>query len=88
MSADRSLPVRPAREPWFGRYPVVALAVAGALTPWCFLLRLIAGERADSYFMLFALPVALVVIAFGPRAGVGAALVAVGLIVLWHAAPS
>ena len=71
------------RLPWFRRRPVLALAVAGVLYAAVLALRLFVGGPVDAYSMLFALPVALVAITFGLRAGVAAGLVAVGLIVVW-----
>ncbi|MEU4295603.1 hypothetical protein AB0E63_45935 [Kribbella sp. NPDC026596] len=83
MIVTTSLTASSPREPWFRHHPGVALAVAGALYVLVLLLRVLAGQPADTYSMLFALPVALIAIAFGLRAGVAGALVAVALIVVW-----
>ena len=74
------------RDPWFRRRPTLALAVASLLYAAVLALRLSTGDAADAYSMLFALPVALVAIAFGMRAGVLAGVVAVGLIAVWTVA--
>jgi len=70
-------------DPWFRRHPALALTVAGVLYAAVLSLRLFAGTPADAYSMLYALPVALLAITFGLRAGAAAGLVAVGLTVLW-----
>lgn len=70
-------------EPWFRRYPGLALTVAGVLFAAVLLLRLFNGTPTDAYSMLYALPVALVALTSGLRAGTVAGLVAVGLTVLW-----
>jgi hypothetical protein len=46
-------------------------------------LRLLNGTSVDAYAMFYALPVTLVAITFGLRAGTAAGLVAVGLTLLW-----
>jgi hypothetical protein len=71
------------RDPWFRRHPRAASAVAGGLFAGIFTLRIVAGDATTAYSMLYALPVALLAIAFGRRSGIGAGLVAVGLIVTW-----
>ena len=71
------------RDPWFRRRPALALPVAALLYGAVFVLRVLTGDAADAYSMLYALPVALVASAYGMRAGVLAGLVAVGLIVVW-----
>jgi hypothetical protein len=71
------------RDPWFRRRPALALPVAALLYGAVLVLRLLTGDAADAYSMLYALPVALVAIAYGMRAGVLAGLVAVGLIAVW-----
>jgi hypothetical protein len=59
----------------------VALAVV--LFAVVFTLRLLLGDISDGYNMLYTLPIALLATAFGRRAGLLAALVAVALIVVW-----
>jgi glucose-6-phosphate-specific signal transduction histidine kinase len=71
------------RDPWFRRHPATALTVAVALFVAVLALRLAAGSPMDAYSMLYALPVALLAIAFGLRGGSVAGVVAVALIVLW-----
>ena len=71
------------RDPWFRRHPGLALTVAGVLYAAVLFLRLLDGASVEAYSMFYALPVALVAITFGLRAGTVAGLVAVGLTVLW-----
>ncbi len=71
------------RDPWFQQRPLLALATAGALFVAVLTLRLLVGQADDAYSMLYVLPVALVAAGFGLRAGVGAGLLAVLLIVVW-----
>jgi glucose-6-phosphate-specific signal transduction histidine kinase len=71
------------RGPWFRQHPSIALAVAGLLFVWVLLLRVFAGDPVDASTLLFTLPVALVAVAFGLRAGVIAGALAVVLIVVW-----
>ncbi len=70
-------------DPWFRRHPPLALAVAGSLFAGVFGLRMSFGSPVDAYSMLYALPIALVALAYGLRAGTVAGLLAVGLTVLW-----
>lgn len=72
--------------PWFRAYPRLALAVAAVLFLGVLGLRLRTGTPNDGYSMLYVLPVALVAMARGARAGLVAGLVAVALIVLWAVA--
>jgi hypothetical protein len=71
------------REPWFRQRPVVALGVAGVLYALVFSIRVLAGGPDDAYALLFVLPVALVAVTFGMRAGLAGGLVGVALIVVW-----
>jgi hypothetical protein len=71
------------RDPWFRRQPALAVGVAALLYAAVFTLRLLTGDAADAYSMLYALPVALVASAYGMRAGLLAGVLAVGLIGLW-----
>jgi hypothetical protein len=64
----------------------VVLAVAGALFLAVLTLRLLAGDAEDAYSMFYVLPVALIATSFGMRAGAGAGLLAIGLVVLWTVA--
>jgi hypothetical protein len=70
-------------DPWFRRRPRLAWAVAGALYAAVLALRLLVGDPVDAYSMLYALPVALVAVTSGWRAGALAGLVAVGLTIVW-----
>jgi hypothetical protein len=70
-------------DPWFRRHPRLASTVAGALFAAVLVLRLFSGTPVDAYSMLYALPVALVAMTSGLRAGAGAGLVGVALTVLW-----
>lgn len=71
------------RNQWFSQRPCLAVGVIAALFVAVLALRLLAGDAADAYSMLYALPVALAATAFGQRGGVTAGLVAVSLIVAW-----
>jgi hypothetical protein len=75
--------VRASREPWFRQRPVVALGVAALLYALVLSLRLSAGGPDEAYSLLYVLPVALVAITFGLRAGLAGGLVAVALTVVW-----
>jgi glucose-6-phosphate-specific signal transduction histidine kinase len=70
-------------DPWFRQHPRIALAVAGLLFASVLSLRMFAGEPVDASTFLFTLPVALVAVAFGLRAGVAAGVLAVVIIVGW-----
>jgi hypothetical protein len=70
-------------EPWFRARPRTALVVAALLYAGVFVLRYAAENRADATVMLYTLPVALVGLAFGRRAGVVAGALAVALTATW-----
>ncbi|TCC30795.1 DUF4118 domain-containing protein [Kribbella speibonae] len=74
------------REPWFRRHPTVVLVVAGVLFGSVWLLRLLDGDAADASTLLFTLPVALIAVAFGLRAGLAAGAFAVLMVVAWGVA--
>jgi hypothetical protein len=74
-----------ARGPWFRERPALAVAVAALLFLGIFCLRLFVGTPTDAYSMLYVLPVALVATAFGAPAGFAAALVGLGLMIVWVA---
>lgn len=71
------------REPWFRRHPAAVFVVAGVLFASVWLLRLFDGEPVDASTLLFTLPVALIAVAFGLRAGLAAGAFAVLLVVIW-----
>ena len=71
--------------PWFWLRPALAAAVAAVLFAAVIALRWTVGSVEDSISMLYVLPVALVAMAFGMRAGVAAGAFAVGLLALWLA---
>lgn len=71
------------RGPWFRERPALVAAVAAALFGAVLWLRLLSGGPEDAYSMLYVLPVALVAVSSGLRAGTAAGLVAVALMVLW-----
>lgn len=83
FTVDKSRPAPITRDPWFRRHPNLALTVAGVLYVAVLTLRLLVGDPVDAYSMLYALPVALVAMTSGLRAGMVAGLVAVGLTVVW-----
>lgn len=83
FTVARSRPAPITRDPWFRRHPNLALTVAGVLYVAVLSLRLLVGDPVDAYSMLYALPVALVAMTSGLRAGMVAGLVAVGLTVVW-----
>jgi signal transduction histidine kinase len=75
---------RPARHgPWFWSHPRVAIGVAGALTAAISLLRFSVDGVEDSIANLYALPVALVALTSGRRAGLMAGVAASGLLLWW-----
>lgn len=71
------------RGPWFRERPALVAAVAAALFGAVLCLRLLSGGPEDAYSMLYVLPVALVAMSSGLRAGTAAGLVAVALMALW-----
>ncbi|MER7246905.1 hypothetical protein [Kribbella sp. NPDC000426] len=83
MSTYAGEPAGSPRDPWFRRHPRTAVAVAGLLFAAVLSLRLFAADPVEASTLLFTLPVALVAVAFGLRAGVIAGGSAVVLIVLW-----
>ncbi|MFI7065237.1 hypothetical protein ACIBL3_29880 [Kribbella sp. NPDC050124] len=77
------VPVRSSREPWFRQRPAAAVALAAVLYALVLVLRLFTGGPSDAYALLFVLPIALVAVTFGMRAGLAGGVVAVALIVVW-----
>ena len=81
MSSSRPL----ADGPWFVGRPRVVLVVAALLFVAIFAIRVVVGDVADVISMLYALPVALLAVAFGARAGTAAGAAAVALVAGWVA---
>lgn len=71
--------------PWFHRRPRATVAVAVALFVGILALRLSVGRTDDAINLLYTLPIALVALAFGRRAGIIAGLAGVALVVVWVA---
>ncbi|MFP5253430.1 MAG: hypothetical protein ACLGH4_06500 [Actinomycetes bacterium] len=71
------------RGPWFRARPRAALAVAGLLYTGVLAVRFAVEDPVEAVSMLYVLPVALVALAFGRRAGLAAGFVALGLVALW-----
>jgi hypothetical protein len=69
--------------PWYRQRPRVAVTVAALLFAGVFALRLAVGGSEDAISMLYVLPIALVSLAFGAQAGVGAGVCAVALVEAW-----
>lgn len=80
-----SSPGRAARGPWFTERPRAVLVVAAVLFVAIFALRVVVGDVEDVISMLYALPVSLLAVAFGARAGTAAGGVAVSLVIGWVA---
>jgi hypothetical protein len=70
-------------EPWFRASPRAGLGVAALLFLAVTVLRFAADDAADATVMLYMLPVALVGLAFGRRAGAVGGALAVVLTVTW-----
>ena len=84
MATDRSgRPGVTGAGPWFSRSAGATIAVAVALFAALFVLRLTVGDPDDAVSMLFALPIALVAVAFGFRAGILSGVAGVVLLALW-----
>jgi Histidine kinase len=67
---------------WAERRPVV-LAAATGLYGGVFALRATVGDAADAIGLLYVIPIALVALELGLRAGVAAAALALGLVGVW-----
>lgn len=75
---------RPHYRPWFQRQPRLTLVVAVLLFATVTVVRFaLGGDASVAVTMLYALPVSLVALAWGRRAGVGASLAALALIACW-----
>ena len=73
---------RSAVEPWFQRRRRLTVLVASALFLAVFAARLTVGDATDAISMLYALPITLLALARGFRAGVLAGCLGVGLTVV------
>lgn len=69
--------------PWFRARPGSVIAVAAVLYLSVFLLRVLVGGPQDATNMLYALPIALIALAFGRSAGIAAGLLGVILVAAW-----
>ena len=83
MSLHGTARARVVQRPWFDRRPRRAIAVAAALFVVIFVLRTSVGDERDAIAMLYVLPISLIAIGFGRRAGVLAGGIAVGLLATW-----
>jgi hypothetical protein len=69
--------------PWFRRHPRLAVAAALALITGITVLRFSIGDETDATALLYALPISLIALAFGLRAGTATAVVCLLLLVSW-----
>lgn len=72
-----------AADPWFRLHPAVAVWVALAMFVLVTALRFAVAGKEDPISELYSLPISLLAIAFGMRAGVAAGSAAVALIAVW-----
>ncbi len=79
------MPARPAagRPPWFRRHPRLAVALSAALYLGVLALRWSEPSAEVPVGLLYSLPVALLAVAFGRRAGLLSGLLAVLSVVSW-----
>ena len=83
MNLDSTKLTRVVQRPWFDRRPRRAIVIAWALFVAVFLLRMSVGDERDAIAMLYVLPISLIAISFGLRAGIIAGSIAVGLLAIW-----
>lgn len=83
LRRSRSGPARFDQTPWFRARPRAVLLVAAALFVGVFLLRLSLTGTEPAVSLLFVLPISLLALARGLRAGIGAGAVATVLLVAW-----
>jgi K+-sensing histidine kinase KdpD len=69
--------------PWFQRRPWLVVLVASLLFVLIFAVRLLSGDSRDAISMLFVLPVALLAMTGGLRAGAVGGVIAVALVATW-----
>lgn len=81
-STTSTVPAR-ASDPWFRLHPGVAVWVALAMFVLVTALRFSVAGKEDPISELYSLPISLLAIAFGMRAGVAAGSAAVALIAVW-----
>lgn len=72
-----------AGDPWFLARPRWTLAVAAGLFVAVLVLRMQVGTTDDAISMLYTLPIALLALTFGRKAGVAAGVLGVALVGLW-----
>src|SRR3954447_21210614 len=71
--------------PWFQWHPALAVAVGISLYGIVFVLRLDVAGTQDAITALYALPIALLAVAFGLRAGAVAGIIGAVLLTAWVA---
>lgn len=76
------------RPPWFRRWPRATIAAAALLYVGVFVVRLSIHGASEVISLLYALPVALIAVAFGLAGGLLAGLVAVAGVLTWVIADS
>ena len=69
--------------PWFSRHPCLAAVSAAGLFAAIAAVRFVAGDERDAALLLLVLPIALVALAFGLRAGAVAAVGSITVLVVW-----
>ena len=77
------LPMDAPLGPWFRRHPRLAIAAAVGLFAVITVARFLGGDERDATLLLLVLPVALLALAFGLRAGTIAAVGSVALVAAW-----
>jgi|CXWK01.1.fsa_nt_gi glucose-6-phosphate-specific signal transduction histidine kinase len=83
MNPESAKLARVVQRPWFDRRPRRAIVIASALFVAVFVLRISVGDERDAIAMLYVLPISLIAISFGQRAGVVAGGTGVGLLATW-----
>lgn len=83
MNVGSGAMARVVQRPWFDRHPARAIAIASALFVAIFLLRITVGDERDAIALLYVLPIALIAISFGRRAGIIGGIIAIGLLATW-----
>lgn len=79
----RDAALRPGQPPWFRSRPRQTLLVAGALFVLVFALRLSLAGTELAVSLLFVLPISLMALARGVRAGLASGVLAALLLVVW-----